>query len=201
MRRLVLLTLALSAGLLGCSHDDPASKGPTTKVAGPGQHDRQWASKAYQLNLYQVEAGRLASSRSTTDRVRNLARMMTRDYTELGDRIDLHARQHHLALPREMDETHATYLQQLADVPPGPDFDRSYLNLELKTHHELIDLYEDEANKGEYPGARSIAQEALPDLYARERHIQQLRPGTWTSPAKPTGDERNPKEQPTTKGK
>lgn len=201
MRRFVLPAVVwVVCVVVGCSQNGASKgKGPTTaKVAGPGQHDRQWASKAYEVNLYQIEAGRLAASRATTDRVRNLARMMTRDYMELGERLDLHARQHHLALPHEMDATHASYLRDLNAVPAGPDFDRSYLNLELKTHYELIDLYEDEANKGEYPGARAIAQETLPDLYARERHIQQLRPGTWTSAAKPTGDERNPKEQPTT---
>jgi putative membrane protein len=183
MRRLVVPLLVFC--FAGCAQDNNSpSNRPTTKGAGPGPQDRQWASKAYQLNLYQIEAGRLAASRSTTDRVRNLARMMSRDYTELGAQLDLYAAQHKLALPNDLDEAHATYLEKLADLPPGPDFDRSYLNLELKTHHELIDLYEEEASKGEFPAARAIAQGALPDLYARQRHIQQLRSGTWTSPAR-----------------
>ena len=197
MRRLLGLVVLVLA-VAGC-HGKGGQRGPTTRVAGPGQHDRMWASRAYQMNLYQIEAGRLASSRATADRVRNLARMMVRDHGEMRDQIELHARQHHLALPPDLNEVEGTYLRQLSEVPAGPDFDRSYLNLELKTHHEMIDLYEDEANKGEYPGARAVAQENLPDLYAHQRHIEQLRPGTWTSPAKPTGDEKNPKEQPTTK--
>lgn len=195
-RKLIVLLLPLFL-TSACTHEAP--KAPTTKVAAPGQHDRLWASQAYQLNLYQIQAGQLARQRSTDDRVRNLARLMVRDYTELGGQLENHALQHHLALPSEMDAIHATYLRQLADVPDGPDFDRSYLNLELKTHYELIDLYEDEANKGEFPGARAIAQNELPDLYSRERRIERLRPGTWNAAAKPTGDQRNTKDQPTTK--
>jgi putative membrane protein len=190
---------ALLAGCAGSGGKSSATRPATGKVAAPGEHDRMWVSTAYQLNLYQTEAGRLAASRATTDRVRNLARMMVRDYSELGEQLETHARQYQLALPDEMDAKHADLLRQLAEVPAGPDFDRSYLNLERRTHIELISLYEDEANKGEFPGARAVAQENLPSLYARQRHIEQLRPGTWTSPAKPTGDESVPREQPAAK--
>jgi putative membrane protein len=198
MRRFTLFLITLAAPLAGCAHQGSSTR-PTTRVAAPGEHDRLWLSKAYQDNIYQIQASHLAADRATLDRVRNLARLMFHEYSDLASQLETHAQQHHLALPTDMDDAHTADLEKLAAVPNGDDFDRSYLNLELKTHIQLIDLYEDEANKGEYPGARAIAQSNLPDLYSHERRILQLRPGTWSSPAKPTGDQPAPKPQPTTK--
>lgn len=59
-------------------------------------------------------------------------------------------------------------VEQLAGVT-GPEFDRRYMQVMIRDHRAAVDLYAQEAERGQNPQLKALAQKALPKL---ERHLK-----------------------------
>jgi predicted outer membrane protein len=67
-----------------------------------------------------------------------------------------------------LDPRHASMLNQLASVPPGPRFDATYAGMQVQAHREAVAMFAAYAQGGSNPAMRSFAQQALPQL---EQHL------------------------------
>jgi putative membrane protein len=112
----------------------------------------------------EVELGRLASTRAVSPAVRAFA-----------DRIITDHRQAHARLTRTERSTHIAAMPALP--PPnaltalsGPQFDRAFMQDQIKNHQEAIQLFQAEAQTGQDPRLRKYASDMLPMLY---RNLQQ----------------------------
>jgi predicted outer membrane protein len=63
-----------------------------------------------------------------------------------------------------LDARHAAMLNQLASVPPGPQFDATYGAMQVQAHQEAVAMFAAYAQGGANPAMRSFAQQALPAL-------------------------------------
>ena len=75
--------------------------------------------------------------------------------------------------PRGMttDAQKAQILGQLTALPPGPDYDATFVGDSLQGHEEALSIHGSYAASGEDPGLRRIARGALPLI---RQHIAQL---------------------------
>jgi putative membrane protein len=173
-----VVAVVVAACVMGGCASKPKVGATTKTAAGAGEHDKRFLKNATLINLYQIEAGRVATAKAKSDRVRNVARLLQRDHEELAGKMAALARQHKIALPAEQDPQYAELLARF-DHLSGQDFEREFLNQQVKMHEDAESVYVDEANHGEDPGVRALAQETLPDIYSHKRHVMALRPGTW----------------------
>ncbi|MGT2488249.1 DUF4142 domain-containing protein [Methylobacterium oryzae CBMB20] len=60
------------------------------------------------------------------------------------------------------DAQKAQILAQLSAMPPGPQYDATFVNASLQGHQEALGIHGSYAQSGEDPGLRAIARGALP---------------------------------------
>jgi predicted outer membrane protein len=63
-----------------------------------------------------------------------------------------------------LDPRHAAMLNQLASIPPGPQFDATYGAMQVQAHQEAVAMFAAYAQGGSNPAMRTFAQQALPSL-------------------------------------
>jgi len=176
--RLSLCTLSLAAALTaGCSPmTAPPMQGgmpSTTATAGAGGvQDLQFATLAAGNGLYEVEASRLAMSRSTRSDVRDYAQMLVNHHTMANDELASLVRGKGLPVPGTLPADKKIKLNALSTAS-GTGFDRLYLTTTgIEDHQADIALYERASREVSDPALRAFAGRTLPRL---QMHLQAAR--------------------------
>lgn len=150
---------------------------------GQGISDAQIAAIVVTANQVDIDAGKLAASRSTNDKVKAFAQLMVTDHTsvnkvatELVTRLKVtpQASPTSEALKSGGDKNLA-HLKTLS----GAEFDRAYINHEFTYHQQVIDALD----KTLIPGATNAELKALlikvrPAFIAHRDHAKGLQSST-----------------------
>lgn len=146
---------------------------------GQGISDAQIAAIVVTANQVDIEAGQLAVSRSTNDKVKTFAQLMVTDHTGVNKaatklvtrlKVTPQASSTSEALKAGGDKNLA-YLKTLN----GAEFDRAYINHEYAYHQQVIDALD----KTLIPGATNAELKALlikvrPAFVAHRDHAKSL---------------------------
>ncbi|MEH1770688.1 MAG: DUF4142 domain-containing protein [Nostoc sp.] len=167
------------------------SPSPTTSPTSSGQNnlsssDRKFVTNAAQDGLAEVQLGKLALQRGTSDAVKQFGQRMVQDHTQVNNQLKQLATQKSVTLPTTIGRTNQLALRRLSALS-GAKFDRLYINEMLQGHEKDVSAFQNEAQKGQDPDVKAFAAQALPTL---QEHLQQVRaianPGSSTSTPTPT---------------
>jgi putative membrane protein len=169
-----LLIGALSSGSFAIAHDEhhngtSAQNGDTNC----GKHrfsawDEQWLMMSIEGDLFEIQGGKLAQEKGTTQKVRELGATLVKDHTEsLEESTDL-AKELGIEVPTEPSPTQQWQLQAVAQFS-GTAFDRWYAYLEVKDHMQDIKEAQDEVEKGCNEEVRENAEDEIPTL---QKHLK-----------------------------
>jgi len=152
---------------------------PIAAVSAQGISDAQIASIVVTANQVDIDAGRLATSRSATDDVKTFARLMVTDHTavnksatDLVTRLGVRPQDNPTSQSLKADgEKNLAYLKTLE----GAAFDRAYIDREVAYHQQVIDALD----KTLIPGATNAELKALlvkvrPAFLAHLEHARRL---------------------------
>lgn len=154
----LLSTLLLSLGAtLACT---------AASAAGTAKKDSDFAMKAAQGGIAEVELGKLAQSQGTDAAVKQYGETMASDHTKANDELKTAATG--MDLPQEPSKKQKADAEKLGKLQ-GDAFDKEYARMMLKDHEEDIALFKKEASKGQDPELKAYAQKTLPTL---EHHLQ-----------------------------
>jgi putative membrane protein len=180
-RLLPLLAVALLVGLLGGSLT--VAQGHSTERHSQrngdhhcGEHDfsawdEEWLMMSIQGDLFEIQGGKLAKQKATTQIVRDLAERLIEDHTKsLQDAVDV-AHELGIDVPDEPSPTQQWELRAVAQFH-GSDFDRWYSDLEVQDHIQDIQEAQDEIDKGCNDKIRQLAEDDLPVL---KQHLELAR--------------------------
>jgi len=116
---------------------------PVASTSAQGVNDAQIASIVVTANKVDIDAGKLAASRSTNDAVKTFARLMVTDHTGVNkSAMDLAAR---LKLTPQNNPTSQSLRtdgeKSLAHLKTlkGAAFDKAYIDREVAYHQQVID--------------------------------------------------------------
>jgi putative membrane protein len=116
---------------------------PVASTSAQGVNDAQIASIVVTANKVDIDAGKLAASRSTNDDVKTFARLMVTDHTGVNkSAMDLAAR---LKLTPQNNPTSQSLRtdgeKSLAHLKTlkGAAFDKAYIDREVAYHQQVID--------------------------------------------------------------
>lgn len=140
-------------------------------VAKAATDPAAFARVAASSNMLEIESSTLALERSQNADVRAFAQKMVDDHTAAGEKMQAVAQDAELEVPAEMNDADKESLQALQDAQ---DFDRAYLDLQVKAHDEAVTLFETFAAEGEQGPLRSFAEETLPTLKDHQGHVRSL---------------------------
>jgi len=137
-------------------------------LKSPLPDDKDFIIKASQANMAEIEAGNIASEKASTDSVKTYARMMVSDHTTAQNELESIAKARNVTLPTSTDAEHKALAAKLTNMSSGTQFDKAYMESQLKDHRKAVALFQQEAQSGT-GDVKAYAAKYLPKL---RMHLQ-----------------------------
>ena len=135
--------------------------------------DMSFYKKAAEGGLAEVELGKLAQEKSSTQSVKDFGAMMVKDHTAANKKLQTVALSKAIKLPTSPSVGQMGTKTKL-EVLTGTTFDKSYIKGMVKDHEEDIKEFENEASNGQDADAKAYATATLPTLKAHLKKIQEI---------------------------
>ena len=192
--QLTTLNRCLAAALFGSVLALPAAHAADTQPSSQaGQsaaqqakakldaQDRKFLMDAAQGGLLEVEAGRLALERASSEQVRQFAQQLVKDHTDANEKLMQIAQDKGIELPKQLDAKHKQQLDKLSKLQ-GEEFDRAFIaQMGHKDHKKDIQAFEKQARQGKDAELKSFAEETLPVLQKHLSMAQKAKGGADSS--------------------
>ncbi len=158
----------------------------TIGTTGVSDGDREFVEASASANSAEVELGKLAEQRATSNEVKKFAAMMVSDHSKANQELMQVAQQHSIQAPSDLNEEHRDLVGRLSNLR-GADFDREYMEAMIDSHQDVIDHLQTRAsedrigdNKGavepegsDNPVEASLNQWAAATLPAARHHLEE----------------------------
>jgi putative membrane protein len=167
----VAAALAVPPAVMAQQPEKPATKQSPAKdqnKGGMAAADRKFVTEAAKGSMAEVELGRLASEKGSSDAVKQFGKRMVDDHGKASDELKQLAQQKGLTLPADLDPKHRQLRDRLAKLN-GADFDKAYANEMVKDHKKDVADFKREASGAKDPDLKAWAGKTLPTL---EDHLK-----------------------------
>lgn len=152
LKLIPLFAACIFAGLMSC--DGPSTESKVTEAAIlTDTHNLNPAFWDYAVssNMLQIELGRLASEKGTTEQVKELGRKAEQFHTEAVQQLkNLGSGHKTIQFPDSLGSADKTMVNEFSALE-GSDFDTRYLNHVLISHKSQLDRYEEAIQKADSP--------------------------------------------------
>lgn len=186
MRRGAIIAAAVFA-LVGGS---AAAQTSTTKAAQTKSASKvdakseMFVRDAANVGMAEVELGRLATEKASSDDVKQFGQRMVTDHTKANDELKTLAESKGITLPADLDAQHKAARDKLSKLS-GTAFDRAYMDEMRNGHKKVVAEFERESKTGTDPDLKAWAAKTLPTI---ESHLQMAeRTAVGTSGTKSSG--------------
>ena len=156
MRALVVLSMLSFAG---------------AALAQGSASDQSFYHKAAEGGMAEVEAGKLAQDKGSSEAVKEFGEMMAKDHSQANAKLAKIAADKKVALPKELNAEHRAMKKKLESLS-GAQFDKAYVQGQIKDHEATVALFKREIESGADGDAKQFAKETLPTV---EAHLQEIR--------------------------
>ena len=149
--------LATSTGVLAQS-----------KKSSLDRADRKHFREIAQANMAEVQAGKLAQSKASSDEVKKFAQHMVEDHGKMLKEQETMAQAKGVSLPKDPGKAEKSALKKLRSAS-GEQFDRGYMQQMVKDHEKALKLVQDTAKGAKDPELKHAAETAAPEI---EKHLE-----------------------------
>jgi len=139
-------------------------------AASAQMQDKAFVRKAMEGGMAEVELGRLASEKASSDDVKQFGQKMVDDHTRLNEQMKPVAAQLGVAAPTKLskkDEEEKARLESLS----GKQFDDAYIRAMLKDHKQDASEFKTEAQNAQNPAVQQAAQQGSQVI---DQHLQMI---------------------------
>jgi putative membrane protein len=150
---------------------DPTGGMQTQSSAPAKNDDKKFVKEAAIGGLLEVELGKLAQEKGSSDAVKQFGQRMVTDHGKANEELKEAATKSGYTVPASLDSKHQSKIDKLSKLS-GPDFDRAYVKDMVKDHQEDIRKFQAEADNGTDPQLKSFASKTLPVL---QEHMQAIK--------------------------
>ncbi len=172
----------------GAGQQPPQASRPSNPNSGmPGDasapsakmDDKKFAKEAAMGGLMEVELGKVASQKASSDAVKQFGQKMVDDHSKANDELKQVASQENLTLPTSLDKKHQAMVDKMSAMQ-GPAFDKAYVKDMVKDHEKDVKEFQNESENGTDPNIKQFATKTLPVL---QGHLQSIKDISKTSSA------------------
>ena len=167
MRHSVLLAGAMALATLtaGAVQAQPMGPGPMQgPMASGALPTPEYVRKAAQSDEFEIAEAHLALERSHNPHIMQFAQRMITDHSKSTMMIKMAVRRSGMPVPPppplspEQDQMMAA----LRSAPPGPAFDRMYVDQQVQAHQMALAVHQGYADGGNDPALRHAAKKIVP---------------------------------------
>lgn len=130
--------------------------------------DAAFVKKACSAGMAEVKAGDLALQKAHEAKVKNFAQRIVDDHTKANRQLEELASRKGWVLPKTIDDHCQKEIDKLSGAT-AQEFDRMYLQGQLKAHEAAVKLFQHEAQSGQDADLKAWASKTLPTL---REHLQ-----------------------------
>jgi putative membrane protein len=138
---------------------------PLTAMAA-ATPDAAFYKKAAEAGMYEIDAGKQAQEKGTSQAVKDFGAMMVKDHTAAADKLQALAASKNISLP-----TSEMASEAKLDVLSGDTYDKAYIKSQIKAHRGAVALFKKEISTGQDADAKAFATATLPTLKMHLRKI------------------------------
>jgi putative membrane protein len=189
--RNVVLTAAVVLGLTTAPTFAQADKAHE-KAGGKQMSDQTFVTKAAAGGIAEVELGKLAQEKGTSDQVKSFGQRMVTDHSKANDELKTLAQNKNITLPTEMDAHDKAAHDRLAKLS-GAAFDRAYMQAMLTDHRKVVNEFRHESTAGQDPDIKSFAAKTLPTIEEHVKLAQEANRAVGTSGTLTKSPKKSPK--------
>lgn len=154
---------------------------PSPTTPSLSQFDREFMVEAAQGGMAEVEFGKIARQKASSNIVKEYARRMVVEHTQANNKLKALAQQKGVILPTTIGEKNQDLLQDLSELS-GAKFDREYMKKAgVESHEEQAKLFERQVQRGQDPQVKGFAAQTLPLVQKHLQHAQEIIEGRSTS--------------------
>ena len=141
---------------------------PAQAQMGMSAVDRGFMLEAASDGMAEVELGRLAAQRASSDTIRQFGQRMMADHDAANQELLQLAQRKGVALPQQPDAKHRAAMDRLATMS-GAQFDQAYMTEMVKDHQNDAAVFEREIREGQDPEVRAWASKVLATVREHQR--------------------------------
>lgn len=176
MKQIVFIAAMLvAAALLPAQSASPAGS----------NSDQNFLKTASETNKAEMQLARLAEKKTSNNAVKQFAERMITDHTKLEQETQSVASKESVTLPRGAGAANYHEYQELASKS-GSDFDKAYIEFNVKAHEQAISEFQKEASSGANAAIKALASQAVPILKEHLRLAESTAKELGISPAGPS---------------
>jgi putative membrane protein len=125
--------------------------------------DKKFVKDAALGGMAEVELGKLATQKASSEDVKQFGQKMVDDHTKANDQLKEVASKENITIPDSLDSKHQSRIDKLSKLS-GPDFDKAYVKDQVKDHEKDVSEFKSEADNGSDPNIKQFASSTLPTL-------------------------------------
>jgi putative membrane protein len=145
----------------------------TTPVEDMVLSDKAFVKKAAEETVTEVELGKLAQEKGSSDAVKQFGKRMVEDHARTSQDLSTAAAKVNVEVPSEMTRGGKKTHDKLAKLS-GADFDRAYAKLMLNDQKNKVETFTQEARLGRVPEVKDFAVKTMPTLQEHRQMAEQL---------------------------
>jgi putative membrane protein len=143
---------------------------PAIALGADKNPDADFFKHAAEAGIAEVEAGKLAQDKGSSQAVKDFGAMMVKDHTAAADKLESIAAAENVDLPSTSSVKDMATKAKL-EVLTGDTFDKSYIKGQVAAHRQAVALFRKEAASGQDAQAKAFAAATLPTLKAHLKKI------------------------------
>jgi len=161
MSNRLLAALAVSAALALASCGAPSTP--------------DFVRKAAMSDLYEVEAGKIASEKGQSEAVKQFGQHMVEAHTKTSEELKaiVTAEKLDVNLRDKLDKKYQKLIEALNEAKPEA-FDDTYASQQVRAHGKAADLFDDYAEGGDNAALKQFAANTLPTIKEHLREAKKL---------------------------
>jgi putative membrane protein len=151
------------------AHQDATSAAPRTAEADAT--DARFAKAALQGGMTEIQLGKIAAERGSSQVVKAFAQRMVAEHGTAGDQLQAAAQKEKLALPSGLPARSQQAVNRLSKLS-GSAFDRAYAADMVQDHEKDLADFQREVSTGKNEDMKAFALQTIPMI---EEHLNQAR--------------------------
>jgi putative membrane protein len=138
------------------------------KIAG---QDMKFMREMTQANLAEVQAGKMAASKASSDEVKKYGKHMVDDHSKALSENRSLAKAKGLQAPSQPAKKHQEAMKKL-EKEKGESFDKAFMQQMVKDHEDALKLHQDAAKSAKDPQLKAAAEKAVPVI---QKHLEEAK--------------------------
>jgi putative membrane protein len=133
--------------------------------------DNTFVTKAARGGMAEVELGKLAADKASSDAVKKFGQRMVDDHGKANDELKTLAQSKNITLPSDIGPAEKALHDRLMKLS-GPAFDQAYMKAMVSDHVKDVNEFRMESKSGKDAEVKAWAAKTLPTL---EEHLKMAR--------------------------